>query len=231
LKNRGEKTIVVGGGVIGAMSALYLAQSGHRVTVIDQGAFGSKCSHANCGYVCPSHVLPLTTPGAYKDALKAIFSSQSALKIRPRFDFRFLSWMGNFALRCNEYCMMESARGLHLLLQSSMVEFEKLVARQLIDCQWKEKGLLFGYHSEDAFESYRKVNDRLIEDFGLAAQPYDSAQLQNLEPALKPGLGGAWHYTGDRHLRPDRLMSSLKMTLETLGVEIVEHQEIEKVRL
>lgn len=227
----GEKTLIVGGGVIGAMSALYLARSGHKVTMVDQAKFGSKCSHANCGYVCPSHVLPLTTPGAYKDALKAVFSSQSALKIHPRLDFRFLRWMGNFARRCNESHMMESARALHLLLQSSMREFQNLVSENAIDCQWKELGLLFVYHSTEAFEAYRKVNDRLVQDFGIGAKPIDSIDLQQLEPALKPGLGGAWHYQGDRHLRPDLLMSSLKATLKELGVEVLEDTEVDEVKI
>jgi D-amino-acid dehydrogenase len=30
--------------------------------VIDRGALGGGCSKANCGYICPSHVLPLTEP-------------------------------------------------------------------------------------------------------------------------------------------------------------------------
>ena len=55
--------IVIGGGVIGACSAYYLARAGWRVTILDRGAFGRGASHANCGYVCPSHVLPLAAPG------------------------------------------------------------------------------------------------------------------------------------------------------------------------
>ena len=58
------RVAVVGGGVVGACCAYYLAKAGHAVTVLDRGAFGSGCSHANCGYVCPSHVLPFATPGA-----------------------------------------------------------------------------------------------------------------------------------------------------------------------
>ena len=61
--------IVVGGGVIGAACAYYLCRSGWAVTVLDQGGFGKGCSHANCGFVCPSHVLPLAAPGAAREAL------------------------------------------------------------------------------------------------------------------------------------------------------------------
>ena len=55
--------VVVGGGVIGTACAYYLAKAGRRVTLLDRGRVGGGCSHGNCGYVCPSHVLPLAAPG------------------------------------------------------------------------------------------------------------------------------------------------------------------------
>src|SRR5438270_655584 len=54
-----RQVIVVGGGVVGAACAYYLRRAGWAVTVLDSGGFGQGCSHANCGFVCPSHVLRL----------------------------------------------------------------------------------------------------------------------------------------------------------------------------
>src|SRR5262249_29788058 len=66
--------------------------------------------------------------------------------------------------------------------------------------------------------------DRLLrEEFGLAATRYDGAELTALEPALKPGLAGGWHYATDGHLRPDRLLASWRRVLEARGVTIHEH--------
>ena len=72
------RVIVVGGGVIGAACAYFLKKSGWDcVTVLDRGQFGQGCSHGNCGFVSPSHVLPLTVPGAISQSLKALVSSNS----------------------------------------------------------------------------------------------------------------------------------------------------------
>ena len=60
----GDSVIVVGAGHIGIACAHYLAQDGFDVRVIDQGEVGGACSHSNCGFLVPSHVLPLTTPDA-----------------------------------------------------------------------------------------------------------------------------------------------------------------------
>ena len=62
----GQHVVVIGGGVIGAMCARSLVERGLRVTVVDRERFGAACSHGNCGYVCPSHVLPLCQPGAVR---------------------------------------------------------------------------------------------------------------------------------------------------------------------
>jgi len=52
-------------------------------------------------------------------------------------------------------------------------------------------------------------------------------QLTELEPAIKPGFGGAWHYESDCHIRPDKLMNALKSKLIQNGSSIVENFEVD----
>ena len=68
-----DQIVIVGGGVIGAACAYYLAKSGRQVTIVEAGEFGKQCSHANCGLVCPSHALPLTEPGAVGKTIRSLF--------------------------------------------------------------------------------------------------------------------------------------------------------------
>ena len=217
-----ETVAVVGGGVIGAMCAWYLNRSGFKVTVIDRDKFGAACSHGNCGYVCPSHVLPLPQPGAVTDTLKTLVQPNSPLKVKIGYTPTLWKWFWNFSRKCNQRDMMESAAGRHLLLQHSQQLFKSLIADEGIECEWQERGLLFVFQNQHHFEAYEKTNDMLAEHFGVSAKPYDSQQLTELEPALKPGLGGGWHYQGDCHLRPDKLMSALRSKLESEGVQFVE---------
>jgi len=67
----------VGAGKMGRPMIAHLQRAGHRVTVVERGAFGAGCSHANCGYVCPSHVLPFAAPGAIWSTLKTLFQRNS----------------------------------------------------------------------------------------------------------------------------------------------------------
>jgi D-amino-acid dehydrogenase len=218
------QAIVVGGGLIGAASAYYLSQSGWQVTIVEQSRFGSGCSHANCGFVSPSHVLPLAVPGAARMAIKSLLTPNSPFAIRPRFDVPLWSWLWRFMRRCNERDMLESAAGIQPLLASSRKLYDQLFADEAIDCEWETRGLLFVFRSLPALEHHVEADKRLDGSFAfnLKSKQFDADGLLALEPALKPGLAGGLLYENDAHLRPDRLMAGWRAVLEARGVRIQE---------
>src|SRR5262245_14256447 len=139
----GKSAIVVGGGVVGGLCAYHLARTGWKVTVLDRGEFGAGCSHGNCGYVCPSHALPLAVPGAVKDTLKTFFRRNSPLKLRPGAVLSRLGWFLNFARKCNRADMMKAARGVSALLNSSRMLYDQFLSEEQVKCDWETKGLVF----------------------------------------------------------------------------------------
>jgi D-amino-acid dehydrogenase len=219
------RLIVVGGGVIGAACAYHLARDGWKVVVLDREAFGRGCSHANCGYVCPSHVLPLAGPGAVASGLRALLTPNAPFRIRPRLDPALWSWLFRFLRRCNAADALDAGRGIHALLQSSRRLYEELLREEAIECEWEPRGLLIVFRSPQAFAHYAETADLLDRQFGVRSTRLAGAALTEREPALRPGLPGGWLYEGDAHLRPDRLMSELARVLGSRGVEIRENCE------
>ena len=222
-----EHVVIIGGGVIGAMCAWYLCKSGHAVTVVDKAKFGAACSHGNCGYVSPSHVLPLTQPGAVRRTLPSLLKSDSPLAIKLRWSPDLWRWLWKFSRRCNHEDMMDAAQGRHVLLQSSMTLYQQLIDQEQIACEWTENGLLFVFQSEAHFDHYEATNRMVDEHFGVSADRIDGKQLCELEPALKSGIAGAWHYRGDRHLRPDKLMACVQRKLRQLGCSFIEDFQVD----
>lgn len=221
-----DRVVVVGAGVIGAACAYYLRKAGRSVTLIDQGEFGHGCSHGNCGFVCPSHVLPLAAPGALRNTLKTLLSRNSPLKVRWRLDPAMWSWFWQFARKCNRHNMLTAARGIQALLVSSRSLYDELLQTTLTDVEWETNGLLFVFRTQAAMDHYAETDDLLRSEFELGATRYDAGALLALEPALKPGSAGGWHYTTDGHLRPDKLMAAWRRTLDSQGVEIRERCEL-----
>jgi D-amino-acid dehydrogenase len=226
-----QTAIVIGGGVIGCSTAYFLARQGWQVRVLDAGRIGGGCSHGNCGFICPSHVLPLTMPGALWPVLRKAFSRDSAVYIQPRWDPAFWAWLVRFALRCKSDPMIRAAVARHALLSSSMKLYRELIAEEGLEIEWEDRGLLLVYKSPRHFEAYGKTADLIRREFGIAATRYEGPQLASVEPALRPGMAGAWHYACDSHLRPDRLLAALAGLLSTRGVELLPDTRVHRIHL
>ncbi|MEZ6135550.1 MAG: FAD-dependent oxidoreductase [Pirellulaceae bacterium] len=221
--------VVVGGGIIGMACAWYLTRAGWSVTVLDRKTIGGACSHGNCGLICPSHVLPLTEPGAFKIAIKSLLTPNSPFRIKPRMDPALWSWLWNFSRRCNHSSMILAAHGIQALLASGMHEYEQWISVEGMDCEWQHKGLLFAYNTPRELEAYSSTNDLLAEHFNEPARRLDAAESVALEPALKESIAGSWYYEHDAHLRPDKLVHSMRQLLESQGCCFVEHANFSRI--
>lgn len=226
----GGNVVVIGGGVIGTACAYFLSEAGWQVTIIERGKFGQACSHGNCGLVVPSHILPLAMPGVIGPTLRTIFQKNSPLKIRPGFNLGLYHWLWKFAGRCQHEPMLEAGKARAALLDSSMSLYKELIARESLDCEWETEGCLFVFQSQHAMEHYAKTDELLREHFGMGATRWNGEELSEREPALKPGLAGAWHYERDGHLRPNRLLASWRKVLEERGITIRENCEVKSFR-
>ena len=169
------RILIIGGGVVGAACAWYLRHAGADVAIVDQGRWGRGASHGNCGYVCPSHVLPLAVPGAITSTLKAMLRPASPFYIKPRLDPALWSWLLRFARRCNQADMMAAARGLHALLQSSRRLYDELTTAQGFDCDWQPRGLLVVFQSRQALDHHAQAADQLRREFGLTSHGWSDS--------------------------------------------------------
>jgi D-amino-acid dehydrogenase len=155
--------------------------------------------------------------------LWTLFQRDSPLTVRFRFDPALWAWLTRFALRCNRPAMLESARGIQALLQSSRALYGDLFARGVLDAEWEEQGMLFVFRSAQAMDHYAHTDQLLRQRFDVPARRLDGPALCEMEPALKSGLAGAWYYEQDAHLRSDKLMNSWHNVLLASGVDVREN--------
>jgi D-amino-acid dehydrogenase len=214
-----EHVAIVGGGIIGTACAWYLSQAGLKVTILEKDTITSGCSFENCGYVCPSHALPLNQPGALATTLKAMMKTGSPLYVNPLVGPSLWSWLIRFSLRCNEKDMMQAGHARNALLQSSRQLYSDLVRQHGLECEFTEKGLLIVYQDPAGMGHAEKEAALLKTHWDIPTTIYDGAGLCKLEPALKAGLAGAVHFETDAHVNPSRLMTHWRALNEQQGVE------------
>ena len=224
-----DRVIVVGGGHIGIACAHYLQQDGHDVTVVDRGSIGGACSRANCGFIVPSHVLPLTTPDALRKGVLSVIQPKAAFRIKPQLRGALVRWMWEFSRRCNSRQMLEASKTLHSLLEASAHEYASLISGLELECEWQNNGMLFVFRSEEALDEFSKTDTLLTSEYGLAARPISGDELCELEPALLDDLAGAYLYENDSHLRPDKLNTAWTTVLSKRGVTFIEDCRVDSI--
>ena len=225
-----DSVLIVGAGVIGLACAHYLSRRGHGVTVIDQGTVGGGCSHANCGHICASHVLPLTEPGVVREALASLVNRDAPLRIKPQWRLSMLRWLWQFARRCNRRQMLAAGHHLKAILDSSMREYEALMAAGEVDAEWQRNGLLYVLRSGRGMDRFAANDAMLRDEYGVAARRLEGSELPSFDAALRDGLAGAFHYEGDAAVRPDVFLANWSKTLARHGVRFVEHCRVRRVQ-
>lgn len=211
------KVAIIGGGIIGLSSAYYLRRDGYDVTVFDAGDGLDNCSYGNAGYICPSHFIPLATPGIVKQGLKWMWNSRSPFYVEPRLDWDLVKW---------GWLFMRAASAKHVLRSAAPLRDIALISQQAY-LDWHESGLRFEYEHRGLLEIVQteagehhahETVDRAI-GLGLLDTVWlDPDQLQAMEPGIRMKAKGAIYFACDAHCFPNRLMQALRDQLVRMGV-------------
>lgn len=221
--------IIIGGGIIGIACAHYLSEAGFSVTVVEAGTVAGACSQGNCGYICPSHALPLAAPEALREGISSLFNPAAAFRIKPRLDPAFANWMWQFARRCSKRTMLENGHHLSAILKSSMSEYARLLDDNLGGAEWKRTGLLYAFATAKGAQGFSETAHILEEHFGVRSQWIDRSDLPAFDSALRTDLEGAFHFPDDASLSPEGLASSWAAKLKNAGVSFLENTLVERI--
>jgi D-amino-acid dehydrogenase len=126
--------------------------------------------------------------------------------------------------------MLTAGGHLKAILDSSLREYRRLVREESLDCEWKESGLLYVLRTAHGMREFARTDRLLTDEFGVTARRIGGEQLPSFDPALKPGLAGAFHYDQDVSVRPDLLNASWSRRLQARGVAFLEQCRLEGIR-
>jgi D-amino-acid dehydrogenase len=219
------KAIVIGGGIIGLSSAWYLQESGWDVTVLDKADFSDNCSYGNAGYICPSHFVPLTTPGIVKQGLKWMFNSKSPFYVEPRLSWPLISWGLQFMKSATQMHVDACAIPLKDFGVFSQHCYEQWTKIPGFDFAYERKGLL-EYFQTTANEHHSHHIAEVANRLGLEAKVLSAAEVQTMEPQVKLNIKGALYFDCDAHLYPQKLMQGLLNILKQRGVFLQANEEV-----
>ena len=218
--------VIIGGGIVGLCSAYYLNKQGHQVTVIDKGDITSGASFVNAGYITPSHIIPLASPGMIAQGIKMMFNSASPFYMKPRLDMDFLKWSWYFH-KSSTKAKVEKAipviKDINLISRELFADIKK--SGDLGDFHLERKGLLMLYKTEASYLHEKEVADR-ASFLGLEVSELNKKELQAMEPKVLIDAEGAIHYECDGHTTPTEFMPKLLDYLKRKGVIVKTQEEV-----
>ncbi|MBM1106880.1 FAD-dependent oxidoreductase [Aurantibacter crassamenti] len=222
----GKNVVIIGGGIIGLCTAYFLHKEGHKVTVIDKSDISSGASFVNAGYLTPSHIIPLASPGKIAQGIKWMFNSASPFYMKPRWDVEFFKWSWYFH-KSSTKAKVEKAipviKDINLLSRD-LYETIK-TSGDLGDFHLERKGLLMLYKTEASYQHEIEVAKK-ASFLGLEVNELNSSELKRIEPNIDIDAQGAIHYECDGHMSPQEFMPKILKYLQDSGVEVKTNEEV-----
>ena len=87
------KIVVIGAGICGLSSAIWLRRAGHDVTLIDREGPAAGASYGNAGLLAQWAMIPVNTPGIAKTGLKYMLDRNAPLFMQWSYLPRMIPWL------------------------------------------------------------------------------------------------------------------------------------------
>lgn len=220
-----SKTVVIGGGVIGLLSAVQLRRRGQNVVLIDKGEFKRGSSSGNAGWVTPSLSAPVPGPGVIRDSIRWMLQPAGPLYVKPSAMPKLSPWLFSFWRHCSKKA---HAHGLEALSQFNSTTFKDFDDLQKLGLHFEEhkQGLMYVFLDQESVPSAIQELEESSRHAPIHWEVLSPYQAQEREPVLRAEIAGAINISSDRHIRPESLLDAAFRWLHNEGVAFHPNTEV-----
>jgi D-amino-acid dehydrogenase len=223
-----KSVVIVGGGLVGLSSALFLTEAGAEVTIVDNGSLGGGAARGNAGFMCTAIVEPLPAPGAIANALKSLRDPTRALRVLPKAVPKMTPWLLAFARNCTSSRYQSGRAALAQLNRNSGAILERLSTQGVAVTLSRE--LLVPYHDVAKAEHHFAALQPMVE-FGARVpdRVVEGDEIRRLAPAITDHIRAGLIMPGDRSIDPRRFVDSVIDILKERNVRFMENTDVTHV--
>lgn len=176
-------TVVIGAGIVGVSTAIWLRRAGREVTLVDRGAPGQGTSYGNAGVIANCSVVPVTTPGLIAKGPKLALDPNFPLFVRWSYFPKLLPWLIRYLGHANDADTRRIARGLTDIVGDGVEQHSALSGGTRAADWMVHSDYTFGYTDRAAFENDAYVWD-LRRDAGFTPEIVEGDAVAEYEPNL-----------------------------------------------
>ena len=208
--------VVVGAGIIGALSALQLQRAGHRVTLVDRDEPGMQCSYGNGGALSPDFCVPFALPGMMKRIPRWFADPNGPLFVDWRHLPRSLPWLVQWLRQGKLDKVWHNARAMRALHAPCIDLYESMLgenAAGLIE----RGGSVYVWKTPKAGPT-ENLARTIRESMGVQVVPLQGAQVRDVDPNLDPSYSNGLLFPNNGHtVNPLRLTQTVVRMFAAAG--------------
>lgn len=178
-----KKIIVIGAGINGVASAIWLQRDGHRVTLLDKSGPGAGASFGNAGLLAQWAIIPVNTPGLMKTGLKYLIDPKSPLFMQWSYLPRLLPWLTKFMANATPERARHMIDGLIPIVTDSVTQHQALTRGTSAEKFIAQSDFSYAYRTRAHFDAdaygweFRRAA-------GMAPEIIEGPAVQEAEPIL-----------------------------------------------
>ncbi len=185
---KNSSVVVIGAGIVGAATALWLRRKGLHVTLIDKNTPGHGASFGNGGILARCSVVPVTAPGLLSKAPGYLLNPNFPLFMRWSYLPRLVPWLTRYLSHANVADTARISKGLNQLLGDSVDQHLNLSAGTPAEKWVKTSDYSYVYRDRAAFEADR-FGWGLRREAGFEPEIVEGSEVQEREPILGRDAG------------------------------------------
>jgi D-amino-acid dehydrogenase len=212
-----ETVAVIGAGIVGVSTAIWLQRDGHDVVLVDRAGPGEATSHGNAGMLASCSVVPVTVPGLIGKVPGMVLDPDSPLFLRWSYLPRMIPWLVRYLARCRPAETARIAAALHLVTGDSLDEHRRLAAGTPAEKWIAPSDYVFAYRDRAAFAA-DAFGWNLRKTAGYSWQELDAAAFRAYDPGFGGAIGFAVTVGGHGHIKdPGAYVKDLARHFEEQG--------------
>ena len=205
---RKERVAIIGAGIQGVCTALFLQKKGYNVTLFDRDEPGNAASYGNAGHFSPYASLQLNRTDILSDVPSMLVSSRGPLALKWNYIPKMIPWFVKFILNSSTSKMMHTAKYMHQILNLSLNAFDELFEEIDLDDLVVNNGIMYVWEKKGLKSRNLEINIR--KELGVDQQILTPKEIHDLEPNIKNFYHGGVFYKYARHARnPKKILIKL----------------------
>jgi D-amino-acid dehydrogenase len=178
-----QTTTIIGAGIVGLSTAIWLARNGERVKLIDRGKITDAASYGNGGILASCAIVPVTTPGLIAKAPKMLLSAKEPLFVNWSYMPRMMPWVIKYASNANTKDTSNTAEILSKLTNNSLQEHQSLAGDSEASHHIAPSDYLYIYDSKQDFHNDSFAWD-LRAKHGITWEELENTALREYDEAF-----------------------------------------------